>query len=372
MYSVNRFELYNPVKVVYGKGEFERSNEIFGISNVLVVCDPYVSTSDYFKKAMSRYKSVFVFDKILPNPPCEMVDEIIDIVNESEKKGLKFEGVIGIGGGSTLDTTKAVSALLLSDGKLSEYLEGKKKFEKRLPLMLIPTTSGTGSEVTNVGVYTLNGIKKPMTSPMFWADIALIDPVLTYSMPRRVAATTGLDALTHAIESYWATSTQPFTEGLALRATKMILESFRATIDGEEWARDEMSIAANIAGIAFSQTRTTAAHAISFPITSFYNVEHGLACALTLPSLIRWTYEHIPQKMDELVVYLNFKGINDLAVRIEELIEYAGFSLHLRDYGVKEDDLERIASVSMEARIIDLTPGKPQYEDVLEFLRGIY
>ncbi|WP_448375048.1 iron-containing alcohol dehydrogenase [Fervidobacterium sp.] len=372
MYSINRFELYNPVRVVYGKGEFEKSKEIFGLSNVLVICDPYVSSSDYFKSAMSRYESVFVFDKILPNPPCEIVDEIIDIVNEYTKKESEFDGVIGIGGGSTLDTAKAVSALILNGGRLSEYLEGKKRFEKRLPLMLIPTTSGTGSEVTNVGVYTLNGIKKPMTSPMFWADFALVDPVLTYSMPRRVAATTGLDALTHAIESYWASSTQPYTEGLALRATKMIFDSFKASINGEEWARDEMAIAATIAGIAFSQTRTTAAHAISFPITSFYNVEHGLACALTLPSLIRWTYKHISEKINELVRYLNFNDANELALRIEEFIEYVGFSLRLRDYGVMEDELEKIAKISMEARIIDLTPGKPQYEDVLEILRKIY
>ncbi len=366
------FELHNPVRVVYKKGGLEISREISGFSNVLVICDPYVSQSDYFKRAISKYDSFFVFDKILPNPPCEMVDDIISITCEYTKGNFNFNGVIGIGGGSTLDTAKAVSSLIVSRGKLSEYLEGKKKFENRLPLMLVPTTSGTGSEVTNVGVYTINGIKKPMTSKTFWADIALVDPILTYSMPHRVAGTTGLDALTHAIESYWATSTQPYTEGLALRAMKMIFENFKPSLNGEEWARDEMAIAATIAGIAFSQTRTTAAHAISFPITSFYNVEHGLACALTLPSLIVWTYKHVKEKMDELIQYLSLKNIDELAKKVEELIEFAGFSTRLRDYSVKEEELENIARVSMEARIIDLTPGQPRYEDVLEILKKIY
>ncbi|MGC9771198.1 iron-containing alcohol dehydrogenase [Fervidobacterium islandicum] len=372
MFGTGQFQLYNPVRVIYGKGELKRAAEIFGISNVLIVCDPYVSTSEYFKEAMAGFNSVFIYNKIIPNPPCELIDEIIESVYEHSKGAPKFEGVIGIGGGSTLDTAKAVSSLLVSEGKLADYVEGKKKFEKRLPLMLIPTTSGTGSEVTNVGVYTLNDIKKPMTSPTFWADIALVDPVLTYSMPKRVAATTGLDALTHAIESYWATSTQPYTEGLALRSAKMIFESYEASLNGEEWAKDEMAIAATIAGIAFSQTRTTAAHAISFPITSFYNVEHGLACALTLPTLIRWTYKFISEKMDDFVRYVGFKDVEELAKRIEHMMEYSGFSLKLHDYGVKEDELEKIAKVSVEANIINLTPGNPKYEDVLEILKTIY
>ncbi len=372
MLETEKFQIFNPVRIVYGKGELENSRDIFGVSQVLVICDPFVSTSEYFKRAMEKYKSVFIYDKITPNPPCEMIDEIIEIVYEYSNGSPKFDGVIGIGGGSTLDTAKAISSLLVSEGKLSDYVDGKKRFDKRLPLMLVPTTSGTGSEVTNVGVYTLNGIKRPMTSPTFWADVALIDPILTYSMPRRIAATTGLDALTHAVESYWASSTQPYTEGLALRAAKMILESFEASIDGEEWARDEMAVAATIAGVAFSQTRTTAAHAISFPITSFYNVEHGLACALTLPSLIRWTYKFVSKKMDDFASYLGLKDVGELARKVEQLMEYSGFSRRLRDYGVKENELEEIAKVSMEANIINLTPGKPSYDDVLRILKEIY
>jgi len=94
---------------------------------------------------MEKYKSVFIYDKIVPNPPCEMIDEIIESVYEYSKGAPKFDGVIGIGGGSTLDTAKAISSLLVSEGKLSDYIEGKKRFDRRLPLMLVPTTSGTGS-----------------------------------------------------------------------------------------------------------------------------------------------------------------------------------------------------------------------------------
>ncbi|MGC8903482.1 MAG: iron-containing alcohol dehydrogenase, partial [Fervidobacterium sp.] len=300
------------------------------------------------------------------NPSCDLINKI-----HEEYKYNEIELVIGLGGGSSLDIAKALSGLLPCGGRIEEYIEGK-KFTKRTKLVLIPSTAGTGSEVTNVGVYTVAGIKKPMTSDYFWADISVVDPELTYSMPPRITMYTGLDALTHAIESYWALSTQPYTEGLALRAAKMILESLEKSIEGEEWARNEMMIASTIAGVAFSQTRTTAAHAISFPLTSFYNIEHGLACALTLPELLLFNYEKIKTKMDEMLFYLGMTHVQELSSKIISLINKSGCSTKLKDYGVRKEDLEKIAQEAMKASIIKLTPRDIEHEDVLKILNRVY
>lgn len=366
MSDTKSFEVCNPVRIIYGRKKLGDLSKYLSEEYVLLIADPIAVKIGYADKVISQFKNTFLFDQIEPNPPCDIVNRIYETFKEKS-----IGAVIGLGGGSSLDTAKAVSGLLKCGGKIEEYIEGK-KFTARTKLVLIPTTAGTGSEVTNVGVYTINGVKKPMTSDYFWADFAIVDPELTYSMPKRVTISTGLDALTHAIESYWALSTQPYTEGLALRSSKMILESLEKSIEGETWARDEMMIAATIAGVAFSQTRTTAAHAISFPLTSFYGIEHGLACALTLPELIVFTYPSIKQKMDELLAYLEMRDIGELTNIIKFLIEKGGCSTKLRDYGMKKEDLRKIAEEAMKANIIKLTPRNIELEDVVQILEKSY
>lgn len=360
------FQIWNPVKVIYGVGKIDTLKEL-GYKRPLVVCDPVVERLRIIEKIKGFFDELYIFSEIEPNPSCELIDKIV-----ASYRNQSVDSVFGIGGGSSLDTAKAVSGLLENAGSIADYLTGGKKFTRRKPLVLIPTTAGTGSEVTNVGVYTYQGLKKPMTSDMFWADIAIVDPELTYSMPPRVTASTGLDALTHAIESFWAKTSQPYTEGLALTSLKIVFENLKNSINGDKSARNNMALAATIAGIAFSQTRTTAAHAISFPLTSFYGIEHGTAVALTLPQLVLWTYPHVKPKMDGLLRYLDIHNVKTLAEMIEKLMIIANIPTKLRDYGVKEQDIEKIARVSMEANIIKLTPGDITYDDVVEILRKIF
>lgn len=291
-------QIWNPVKVLYGRGMLWKLAELTKLNRPLIICDPVFPKLEFFEDFQRLFPHGLVSSDVEPNPSVEAVNRLAMTYRHDD-----VDGVVAIGGGSALDTAKAVSALLETEDRLEEYLLGHRVFTKRKPLFLVPTTAGTGSEVTNVGVYTLSGVKRPMTSDVFWADAAIVDPELTYTMPPRLTATTGLDALTHAVESYWAKSSQPYTEGLALSSLKLILENLVPSIDGDKNARDKMSLAATIAGMAFSQTRTTAAHAISFPLTSFYGIEHGLAVALTLPKLVLWTYKHVKEKMDALLGY---------------------------------------------------------------------
>lgn len=357
------FVVWNPVKVHFGVGMLSKLKEFLDFKLPIFICDPVVERVGLKERLSTDFKNAEFFLNVEPNPSCEFVDSIV-----SECLKYDVDGVVGIGGGSTLDTAKAVSALLVSGGILEDYLLGGRLFTGRKRLVLIPTTAGTGSEVTNVGVYTYKGLKKPMTSDFFWADLAVVDPTLTYSMPPRLTASTGLDALAHAVESYWAKSSQPYTEGLALRALKLIFENLRDSISGIREARDNMAVASTIAGIAFSQTRTTAAHAISFPLTSFYGIEHGLAVALTLPEVIRYVYPHAKEKMDSLLRYIGLESIDELIDGIREIFVAAGLSTRLKDYGVQREDIPKIATVAMEANIIKLTPGDITKEDVEQIL----
>lgn len=362
----NNFQIWNPVKVIYGPGKIANVKDYLNCDKPLIICDAIMEKLGISKKLASLFHKSYVFSKVEPNPSCELVNEVVNAYS-----GYDIDCVIGLGGGSSLDTAKAVSGLLKEKKLIEDYLVGNEHFKSRLNLVLIPTTAGTGSEVTNVGVYTYKGIKRPMTSDIFWADLAIVDPELTYSMPHRITASTGLDAFTHAVESYWAKSTQPYTEGLALSSLRLIYKSLKDSINGEKNARNIMALASTIAGIAFSQTRTTAAHAISFPLTSLYGIEHGIAVAIPLTELIKYTYPNVKEKMDALIRYLGVESIDELINFIRNIMESAGISTRLRDYGVSLDDIENIAKISMEANIMKLTPGDITFDDVVLMLKNL-
>jgi alcohol dehydrogenase len=361
-----------PTKVIFGEDKFFELKSFIENKKFLVISENFlekIGITKYFSENFEN--NYYLFDDVKPNPPSDMVDKAADFARMNN-----IEIIIGLGGGSALDTAKAVACMLDKENSIVDYLNGDVSFsERKVKLIAIPTTSGTGSEVTNVGVYTDITIseKKPLVSQYFWPDIAIVDPKLTYSMPPRVTAVTGLDALTHAIESYWALGTQTISETLALETIKLIFEYLPKAFDNpnDQTAREKMSLASLMAGMAFSQTRTTAAHAISYPLTNIYNIEHGLACALTLPSLIKYTYEPIKEKMDKLVKYLEMNNIEDLSNKIETMMKNFNLSIKLKDYGIKEEEIEKIADISMKAAIINLLPKKIEKENLLKLLKSI-
>lgn len=345
------FSYFMPVKIIYGKGEFKKLKEYID-ENTMVICDPFLKDKIDFGKV--------VFSEIIPNPPTQQVKKAVSIAKKEN-----ITTIVAIGGGSTIDTAKAVSCF-------AENIENKVPKEKKTKLIVCPTTSGTGSEVTNVGVYTFSsGLKMPVVTDAFWPDLSIVDPELTYSMPKSVTISTGLDAFTHAIESYWATSTQDISQALSLKAAKIIKENLLKSANLDYSARDEMSKASLIAGIAFSQTRTTAAHAISFPLTNRYGIPHGIACALTLSHLIEFVYENNKSILEEFLDFLK-TDVKDLKEWIDNAITEGGFSLKLRDYGVKETELPKIVEDSFKANIIKLTPANFTEDNLMQILKKIF
>jgi alcohol dehydrogenase class IV len=268
--------------------------------------------------------------------------------------------------------------MLTNEGTIEEYFYGEKTFtEDRVGLFLMPTTSGTGSEVTSVSVLTdkVKNVKKPVVTPMFFADSAIVDPSLTYTMPPKITAITGFDAFCHAIEAYWAVSALPLCDAIGMYAVDLVVKNLRNAFDdgANKDAREKMAEASLMAGVAFSQTRTTAIHGVSYPLCTYGDFDHGSACATTMVPFMRFNYkEETKEKMDRLIEYCGFKSMTEFADFMQELMDYTGVSRKLRDAGISEDQLETIAEEGAAHGLTAVNPVKVTKEDVLTILKELY
>lgn len=240
---------------------------------------------------LGQQVDVTILDQVSPNPMTSDIDSMYRQIGQSP-----FDAVVGIGGGSVLDSAKALAMLMQNGGSLEEYLgntPNRTIGSKGLPLILIPTTAGTGSEVTKVGVYTSStGRKFTLGSPLLLADVAILCGVLTESMPPALTAAVGFDALDHALESIWNRNATPITREAAVIAARMVLRQLEeayaasgrldAPLPGDSQIRQSLLEAACAAGIAFSMTGTAAGHALSFILSENWHIPHGSACAFTL------------------------------------------------------------------------------------------
>lgn len=371
---MTEFSYCMPSRIVLGKGSTARLKQYIQGDRVLIICDPFLYQSGAAERIGANLEgcTVSYFHAIEPNPSCESVDAAAEAA-----RALGAQTVVGIGGGSSMDVSKIVSCLAGDEGSIYDYYSGGTRTlsPRTVRLICIPTTAGTGSEVTNVGVFTnkKKGIKMPFVTDQFWPDVALLDPELTYSLPPAVTASTGMDAFCHAIEAYWNKESQPICDALAVEAMRLVLSHIKAAYDdgNSETAREQMQLASLLAGVAFSQTRTTGIHAVSFPLTTEYGASHGTACSITLPAFIRISGEGAQAKMDRLCAALGYESIPQFADAVEALMVSMNMPTRLSQLGVQEDALEHIAQVGLGAAIIQLTPAVMNQETVTALLRSI-
>ncbi len=370
----NDFSYHMPVRVVYDNGISRKLGQYVHGDNILLICDPFLyqnGVAEAIGKSLEG-KNVQYFSKIEPNPSCESVDEAA-----AQARAMNADCIIGLGGGSSMDVSKIVSCLVSNEGSIYDYYSGGTRTlqPRKTMLILIPTTAGTGSEVTNVGVFTNRkiGIKMPLVTDCFWADMAVLDPELTYSLPAPVTASTGMDAFCHAIEAYWNKESQPMCDMLALGAMKLILANIKKAYDcpNDTEARGNMLKASLIAGVAFSQTRTTGIHALSFPLTTEFHASHGTACSITLPAFIRLCDEGSHDKLMALANYLGFEDVQAMADGVEALMVSMKMPVRLHELGVTENDLDHITEVGLGAAIIQLTPAVMNHDTVKQLLHSI-
>ena len=287
-----------PVELVFGSGTRHEIKsyikKIGGTRGVLVCGKSFLrnGTADAFLQAADGALES-VFSDIRPNPTTENVNAC---AAEMRRVGADF--AVALGGGSPMDCCKAACAIARGTDNIEPYHNGDKPVtaEEAIPMIAFATTAGTASEVTNISVLTnvAAGVKKPMNHPAMYPKIAVVDPELTLTVPPQVTASTGLDVLCHAVESYWSVNHQPVCSACSVHAARLVFDWLeKAYRDGNDLeAREKMAEASIVAGVAFSHPRTTGSHACSFPLTNLYGMPHGEACAFTLDYFIRFNAAH--------------------------------------------------------------------------------
>ncbi|HOG82315.1 MAG TPA: iron-containing alcohol dehydrogenase [Smithellaceae bacterium] len=374
------FSFTGAKKIVFGNGSLltlaGHLNEHHA-KNPLVVIDKNLAKTGLHEKIASILVSegikFTVFDKVEPEPRIELADEGAALCLKN-----KCDSVIGIGGGSAMDVAKAIAVIATNKGAAVDYLGLNKVPKPGLPKIMIPTTAGTGSEVTFTAVFIRKNLKKKegMNSPHLYPDLALLDPELTLSLPPEPTAHTGLDALCHAIESYTSINASPLSEMFSLEAIALIAENLRTCVhDGKNIAaRERMLLGSLYAGIGLANAGVTAVHSLSYPLGGKFGVGHGLANTILLAPVMAYNlpgalekFADVAEAMGECVEGLPLREAAYLAVdAVEALIDDCGITSSIRDFGVKEEDFPSLADVAMTvARPLENNPRKMTKEEMI-------
>lgn len=334
----DNFIYSQPVKIYFGEGKFESLGDVleeFGISSCVVACGRHFAAEA--EKLKEKVPAICaIFGEVEQNPQLSGIVETARLARECNA-----QAVIGIGGGSSLDTAKFAAAIALGDGEAIEYYHGKKTFpSKRLKMIAIPTTAGTGSEVTQVSVVSCGSEKRTINNPVFMPAAAIVDPSLSATVPPRTTMNTGLDAMAHALEGYWSKNHQPISDLMAIEAVRIILENLENAYKNgnDRAARSKMAYAALLGGLSFALPKTAASHACSYPLSEDYHLPHGEACAFTLDSFVRINAD---DRLEYLCRAVGLAGTEELAEKISYLKKLAGLRTTLSDLG--EVDLDKLA-----------------------------
>lgn len=346
-----KWEYLQPVTIKFGNGirtELKEIAESLGCKAGLLVSDPFFVSSGLAEQIVAESDGILtgIYGEVSPNPDVTEVDACAAVIKENNQ-----DFVVALGGGSALDCAKAAASICLTSDSIRKYHgTGEAMPQEHLPLIAVPTTAGTGSEVTCVSVLTdhANGKKSPIVSNGFYPSIAIIDPELTYSMPPKVTASTGIDVLCHALEGFWSKGHQPVCDALALHACKIVFTYLkRAYLDGEDKeAREKMAEASVIAGMAFTLPKTTASHACSFPLTNLYHIPHGEACGLTLDYFARINASVEDGRLEGFAKELGFADVAELAEAIHTLKEELGLRNDLKDLNLTDNQIAELVRIS--------------------------
>ena len=326
-----------PVKIRFGTGASKELGSLLcelGASRCLVVCDRFLRARAEAMQAEIPQVCA-IFSDVEENPQLSGVNAALSLIREKN-----LDAVVGIGGGSTMDTAKFASAVALENDDARPYFRGERAFPAvHLPMIAVPTTAGTGSEVTQVSVISHGKEKKTINNPVFMPKLAIVDPALTLTVPPRTTMNTGLDAMAHALEGYWSKQHQPLSDVFAIEAVRLVLENLETAYrDGSNLAaRENMSLAALLGGLSFALPKTAGSHACSYPLSEDYHLPHGEACAFTLDSFVRINAD---ERLETLCRRAGLSGTDELADCIRALKALGGLRTRLSDLG--DVDLEKL------------------------------
>lgn len=366
-----------PQNIVFGKGSLAKLPSLLektAKGKILIISDRGLEKVGAVKKVTDILDQAGVgheeFLDIEPNPSVETVNAATAIYKESEAAG-----IIALGGGSPMDVAKAVGVLAIHGGEITQYEGAHKVPGKIVPTIAIPTTAGTGSEVTAFSVITdkARNYKLTVFSYELIPAYAVLDPELIMSLPAFVAASTGLDALVHAIESYLSKAASPFTDAMAEKAMSLIGKNIRKFVAdrSNEEAACSMMLASTFAGIAFAWARLGNVHAMAHPLGGFFNVPHGVANAILLPTVLEYNaladngrYEIIYDLIKESKEKEYYFDPYTLVREIRKLTGELGIPEGLSQVGVTEDKIPDMAADAMKSGNIAVNPRQSNIKDI--------
>lgn len=374
-------ELFVSSNVVFGKDAAKKLPEIlkeYKAKNVMVVYDAGVKMAGIATKVLGEIEKadvkVTVFDGVIPNPTNEVVEEAAEIAKKEN-----IDVFVAVGGGSSIDLTKAVNILMTNPGPIGQYGGIGMVKEDVLPLIAIPTTAGTSSEITNVVALTDTEAvcKYVIIDNKIVADRVIADPEFTRTMPPSVTAATGMDAITHAVESYISNMATPLTEYHSLKGLQIFYENLpKAVADGNDMhAREQMMLGCIIAGFGFSNANLGLVHGIAHTLSAHFHLAHGMANATVLPYVMEYNADSCPEKMVELAkaIQLPVSGNLDedkllLSKELLKLTKTLGIKT-LSEQGIKEEDLSMLADDVLKEPVLGFNPKQGvTKEDVLNIL----
>ena len=381
--SISAFKIAN--KLITGPAAIEAlSAELtrLNVQKPLIVTDAILVQSGTVDLALAQLggRRYGLFDQVKPEPEIAIVEDCTRAYRDGG-----HDGLIGVGGGSAIDIAKGVAAYANHEGPLAELFGVDQVRRKGPPLIAIPTTAGTGSEVTNVAIFSDKQaqLKKGIVSDYLLPDVALVSPLMTLTCPRSVTAASGVDALVHAIEAYLSVNASPITDAIALGAIKLIVKALPKAYANPSnvHAREEMATASLMAGMAFGNAGVGAVHALAYPLGGRFNIAHGVSNALLLPYVMAWNKLACVERMRDIaeamglrVAHLSDKDAADQAVHaMADLCAAVEIPSGLRSFNVPEDAIPEMAEeASKIERLMRNNPRKLTAADIEKIYRAAY
>ena len=375
----NHFSYYGPTRLIMGRGTIGNIPQIVNeqqekkaqivTDRGLVQAGVVAHVTEILDKSHISYS---IYDGVEPNPPIRNVEACT-----AQYQSENCDFLLAIGGGSSMDVAKTSGVLVNHGGKITDYFIGEKPVPGPIPFLLcVPTTYGTASEVTPFAVITDdNHFKGTVAGPYVIPNVGILDADMAVALPLPIAAATGMDALTHAIESYVSLISNPISEGMALHAIRLISQNLRqaAYSDHNHEATQNMLIGSTMAGFAFSQTRLGNVHAMSHPVGGHYGVPHGIANSILLTRIMTYNRYACPEKfaniataMGEDVNGLSAVDASVLAVEaVQNLSDDVGIPATLSEAGAKAEGIHVMAEDAMKSGNIQVNPRKTTIKDVI-------
>ena len=343
------FKYFLPVNIEFGSGKVAKAGELtkpYGKKALIVTGHSSAKKSGLYDKVKDSLKAEGIdsvlFDKVAQNPLTTTAAEGAAFAKENG-----CDVVVAVGGGSIMDCAKAIAFLAVNDGDVSDYIFGKKASDTALPIILIPTTCGTGSEGNGFAVLTNpdNGDKKSLRCNAIVAKVSIVDPECMMTMPKHVLASVGFDALCHNMEAYTSKIAQPFTDALSLYAVDLIahnlVDVYKGTGSKESW--EKITLASTIGGMVINTAGVTLAHGMEHPASGLKDIVHGKGLAALTPTIIESSYQGAPEKFARLAKLFGGEKAEDLAGKVRELLEDIELTCTLSDLGIEEKDIPWMA-----------------------------